>query len=99
MADDWTEPRAHGQDYNRDGYTDLFSSDNGAAISGRDATVLWKNDSLIRADIVTEHFDWSNWWSLSLQDVRILVGILIQIMLIWWLVRMVRWSASGSPVE
>jgi hypothetical protein len=42
-----------GQDYNGDGYGDLFSSDDGSAISGRDGSVLWKNDSLIGVHVVS----------------------------------------------
>jgi tRNA A-37 threonylcarbamoyl transferase component Bud32/outer membrane protein assembly factor BamB len=43
-----------GQDFNRDGYTDLLAPEEGVAISGRDAAVLWRSDSLRRAEVVSK---------------------------------------------
>ena len=41
-----------------------------------------------------ERYDWSNWWAVSINEWRILIAILLQIVIVWWLVRFVLWSVS-----
>ena len=41
-----------------------------------------------------EHFDWSNWWAVSMNEWRIVLGILLQIVIVWWIVRLVWWSVN-----
>jgi hypothetical protein len=38
-----------------------------------------------------EHYDWSTFWTLSMEDFRILMGIFIAVVQVWWLMRIVRW--------
>ena len=38
-----------------------------------------------------EHYDWSNFWNFSIQEARLLMGILGAIWQVWWLARIVRW--------
>jgi tRNA A-37 threonylcarbamoyl transferase component Bud32 len=41
-----------------------------------------------------EHYDWSQCWDVSMQEVRILWGLLLTIVQVWWLARFVRWIAK-----
>ena len=56
----------------------------------RNDTILLENRELGP----DEQYDWSNWWAVSMNDWRIVLGILLQIVIVWWLVRLAWWSVN-----
>ncbi len=40
-----------------------------------------------------EHFDWSTFWRISIQDFRVLMGIFGAVVQVWWLARIAVWIA------
>ncbi len=45
----------------------------------------------------SEHYDWSTFWTISINDFHVLITIFMAIVLGWWLVRLVRlvwWMAK-----